>query len=415
MLLYIVNGWDVPSTASLYLILVMQYACFLIQEVGHELMKLPLSQEHQALLVLDVVTDLPDSELLLGLVKHKFVHVVVLPESQMPVDKLIKEVDQKLVRGCMIHNIEPLSVIDSTQRLVHHVMTNFDYVPTNSDQQTFENLAEFTLGSPVIVDIASKVLLYQFQIQHNALNYLAQSLSFQLLDMSSLLIKSHRETCRAVSLPVRSISENVEKFIHSAATIISPQNRDVWETSACYDSWDSILQLIDLCELSNEESLLLNCLSIFNYGPLPFSIVTKLASAIAISSQKPHLAGTLHHNCIKYGLIRNYPNPVVLYTSFGHSCELESEFLCVPQLVSSCVWKNLIEVDQIAALTLVDHTIRAMYSNNPNYLWLSSICSLFLDALECNFDLIGKYCYQELFSYYREILLEDFFHLQNNV
>ena len=85
-----------------------------------------------------------------------------------------------------------------------------------------------------------------------------------------------------------------------------------WTTNVEYDSWNSILTLIDACGLTVEEKLLLNCLSIFSCSPIPFSMVTELASIIAKSAQKPHLAGTLHCNLIKYKLICIYPHPVVL-------------------------------------------------------------------------------------------------------
>ena len=354
--------------------------------------------------MLDGMTKLPDSESLLKIMKHQSVHIIVISKSQVPVDKLVKEVDQKLIRGCKVHNIEPLSVIHSTQRLVHCVMTSYDYVPTNDDQQAFEHLAEFTLGSPVIVDIASKVLLHYFETQQNALENLFVSLSF---DLSS---KKHcDETRSGTHVTVRAISKNVSKYMDSACcATVSQKTRDIWETSSHYDSWDSVIQLIDLCQLSCEERLLLNCLSVFDCCPIPLIVVTELASAIAISSQKSHLAGTLHHRLVKFQLIKRYPLPVVFHSSSrGSPEEHDPVFFYVPQLLSSCIWKNLKEIDQIAALTLTHYTINTMLKCTPNSLWLCSICYLFLETLECNFDLIGKDCYQEIFSLYLKIYTAD--------
>ena len=353
------------------------------------------------LLVLDGPATLPDSEPLLRIMKHQFVHVIVLSKSQVPNDKLIKEVDQKLIRGCKVHTINPLSDIHSTQRLVHRVMSDHDCVPTNDDQQAFENLAEFTLGSPVIIDIASLVLHQFFQVQQSALEYLTVALSLGLSP-----VKKREEMPSSTTFAVRAISENVDKYLHSTVATLTPQKRDVWETSSHYDSWDSVLQLVDLCELSSEERLLLNCLSVFNYCPIPLSVVTELSSTIATSSQKPHLAGTLHHKLMKFNLIKSYPLPVVLHSSSSdRTSEPEPEFLYIPQLISSSIFKNFEKVDLIAALTLAHYTIVGLCSSTPNSVWLSAVCCVFLNTLEINFDLIGKDCYQELYSLYLKNLM----------
>ena len=351
-----------------------------------------MSEAQKALFVLDGMTSLPDSEALLRLLKSYYVHVIVIFKSCDSTDKLIKEVDRKLIRGCTVREVEPLSLIHSTQRIVHSFMKESDFTPSNDDQQVLEKVAEFTAGSPVIVDITSQVVQSCFSDEEEQpIQALAESLSLRNKPSVSEKIYAIPRT--------RSVSQVISKAVDEV-----PQY--TWTTNVEYDSWNSILTLVDACGLSVEERLLLNCLSMFSCSPIPFSMVTELASIIAKSVQEPHLAGTLHCNLIKYKLVCIYPHPVVLHPTVlqtSSNKELGTDFVYVPQYLSQCIWKSLDDSDRVVAYTLSYHTLLALYQNTAIRKsfagqFSNALCSLLFESVESSYELVGKECYQAVYS-----------------
>lgn len=343
-----------------------------------------------ALFVFDGLSDLPDSEALLRLLKNPNIHIIAFHKSYVSTDKLIKEIDRKLVRGCTVIQSTPLTTIHSTQRIVHSFMVDYNFTPISRDQLIFEKLAEFTTGSPSLVDIASQVVCSCFeQKQDMPTQYLAQLLS---LNVSSANV--HQSSCQITS---RSVSKNIKK--------ISLYDSDDWVTNAEYDSWDSIMALVDSCNLSPEERLLLNSLSVFNYCPIPHSLVAELASLIANSSQQPSLAGALHCKLKKFKLLCDYPHPVILHESVlaNSTRQDDFEFARLPHHVSQCIWKSLEELDQVVVLGLVYHALNIWHQGRSlkKFSTLSlfnGLCSSLLETCDSNFTLIGKKCYQEIYT-----------------
>lgn len=145
-----------------------EYICiYALQVLKTNLDNLEPSELHPILLVFDGLTTLPSTEVgddssraLLKLMSSPHVHCVVLYKYyyHLP-DKLIQTVSQDLQRRCDAYTIEPLSVIESTQRIVYTLQREVDLAPYNSDQQNLEKLAELTSGSPILVDIISRLIL----------------------------------------------------------------------------------------------------------------------------------------------------------------------------------------------------------------------------------------------------------------
>lgn len=300
-------------------------------------------------------------------------------------DKLIKEVDRKLVRGCTIHNIEPLTMIHSTQRMVHSLMKKLDVTPSNPEQEMFEKLAEFTMGSPVIVEIASQVVVTCYdQLQHRAMLHLNKMLSLEHKDVSKPDASSHTDN------------------IVSKLLACSYQCQGAYQTDSMYDSWDSITKLVGECHLSSEERLLLNCLSIFGCSPIPFSLVIEMSSAITKTSQKAHLAGTLHQNLLKFKLLKPYPLPVVLHpTILKNEVTQVPEFLYVPQQLAQCLWNSMEVVDKIVVLSVTYATVSLLHRHSTTSIGchdISGICSLLHEVFEENYVLVGEECYQQMYS-----------------
>ena len=383
--------------------LYLHHTCLcMFQVIGCEILKLAVSAAKPALFVFDSLCDLPDSEALLRTLKNPNVHIIVLHKSHVSTDKLIKEVDRKLIRGCTVLNSTPLTMIHSTQRIIHSFMVNNSFTPTNSDQLVFEKLAEFTAGSPSLVDIASQVVCSCFeQKQELAVQYLAKLL---------LLKVTSTETQQSLPCQVtsRSVSKNSKLLDHIKKTSLY-DSHNIWATNAAYDSWDSIMALINSCNLSAEERLLLNSLSVFNCCPIPHSLVAELAGIIANSSQKPSLAGLLHYKLMKFKLLCKYPHPVVFHESLLTNFSQDHLMLVyVPHHVSQCIWKSFEEVDQVVVLSLVYHVLNTWHQATlhqatllksfSNYYLCHSLCSSLLELCDSNFKLIGKECYQKIYA-----------------
>lgn len=371
------------------------------QIIGCDILKLSVSEVRQALFVFDGLDHLPDSEVLLRLLKNQNVHIIVLHERYSPTDKLVKEIDHKLIRGCAVLTVEPLTMIHSTQRIVHSFMKDYEFTPTNNDQIVFEKLAEFTSGSPTLVDIASQLVHSCFELNRGTIQHLAK-----LLSLKSKIQATENYSTGQLYQATRAVSSNMGGIIGDVKDYNTPQqdySRDIWTTNTEYDSWDAVLTLIDACKLSSEERLLLDSLSLFNFSPIPYSIIAELASMIANSCQKPHLAGTLHCNLFKYRLVCDYPHPVIFHDLVRDSSQHDPDsfkLVYIPHHISQCIWKNLEEVDQVVVINLVFHTLCTLYQTkeHSNFCFFNAVCSLLLETCDSNFELIGKECYQQIYS-----------------
>ena len=346
---------------------------------------LPVSEVKQALFIFDNMSQLPELEGLLRILKSSHVHIIVLSTRIEAPDKLLREIDRKLVRGTFIHNVAPLTMIHSTQRIVHSLLNKVDVTPANADQDMFEKLAEFTAGSPVVVEIASEVVLSCYNHCKNS----------AVPHLSEMLAVDHKGVQTPSASPTT--DSTVTKTFAS-----SSDYKDIYKTASVYDSWESITTLLEECELSPEERLLLNCLSIFGRNPMPFSLVTQMSSLITQTTQKIHLAAALHRKLLKFKLLKRYPLPVVLHSLVLQRSKSElpqdMEYVYVPQLVSRCLWNSMEDVDKVVALSIAYSTLELLSHHSPISSDLLGVCSLLQELFEENYYLVGEQCYQQMYS-----------------
>ena len=330
---------------------------------------------------------LPQSEAFLRILKNKYVHIIVISEQYAYPDELIKEIDHKLVRGCNIHEIAPLSMIHSTQRIVYSVMKHHTFIPYNDGQRAFESLAKFSCGSPVIIDLTSQILL----------SYLSQTVNCpeNTLHYWSLLTDGTDDHT------LRTVSEEVANVVCTVIKV--PQDeQDVWMTSSEYDSWDSIDRLIDACDLTAEEKVLLDCLSLFGSSPIPMFVITEISSLIATSAHKQHLSTSLHVRLFGFNFVKCHPFPVVYSPSLKSCCSHKLAY--VPEYVSQCVWKSLADIDKIAAFTFTNVVVNRLHKNvipaSIEAFLIFVTCTMILEITELNLQLLGNKSYQEVYSLY---------------
>lgn len=376
-------------------------SCHFSQMCESKISDQPFSRTKQALFVFDYMTDLPDLESLLKVLKSHHVHIIVLSKGYNSPDRLIKEIDRKLVRGCSTHEIVPLTRIHSTQRIVHRVMKYIDFAPTSDDQRLFEQLAEFTTGSPLLVNTTAEVLFSHYKSHRREESTSLKIVQSLYLKHTKCWSVSHDSPIPTYISRVRSISRNVVDRLPAIAKE-SDDSRDIWETDSMYDSWDSIVALVSSCGLSLEERLLLNCLSALGYCPVPLSLVTEISSVIAKSVDQSFLASTLYHKLMQYKLMKPYPLPVV---SHPHSCkdcgEPELVYMYIPQLIAECLWNSMGTVDRLATLSILRLSLSQLHLCDSASVSIGSIhtfCSVLVEVFEKNFSTVGKEAYQELIN-----------------
>ena len=383
--------------------------CLTTQSIGCGLDQLPTNETKPTLFVFDGMMELPDSEPLLHLMKNRHTHFVVLYTNYQPPDKLIQAIDHKLLRGSKVHTIDALSMIHSTQRMVYAIQREMNFAPNNSDQAILEKISDFTSGSPVLVDITSQALLACFRDRvvtgdeteskdllkegnrGSVLEEFAKSVSLDLTRQS-------REPLTG-SFKTRKISVHVEDIFPSST--LTPEQRDVWDTTCQYDSWDSISELISTCHFEPEVELLLNCLAIFGCSPVPVTLVTSLSVLITQMSGNTHLASSLLHKLMEMKFIKVYPLPVIVHPSLKSPEDVqEYKFIYVPQYIADFLWKALTDHDKVFALTTSYRALSKLPKCQQHTYSIPGLTSLLEVAFELNFDLVGKDCYQEVYKLY---------------
>ena len=317
------------------------------------------------------MTQLPTEESLLRILGNDHVHIIAVYSSCASLDKLIREIDRKLVRGCAVHNIEPLTMVHTTQRMVFSVIENFDLAPTNADQRVFEKLAELTLGSPLIIDMAVQALLDCLNSKKNeGVQYLGQLLQME--------------------------GSQAEKS-------------DTSESKPMCDLFYSMKKLITCCMLSREEQLLLNSLAAYAGSPVPLSLVTEMSCLITRASHQPHLTGTLHQKLISHKLLLQHPSPVIIHPVLQKSMPKYPEFklVYIPQDTAQYLWEDMEPIDKAFALSIAYHAMYQLVTDSSAAKsdFVGGACSLLNEKFEVNYKFVGKECYQQVFHLF---LLCDF-------
>ena len=343
----------------------------------------------------------------MALLRNSNTHIVVISKNYAPPDALVKEVDQKLLRGCKIIDVEPLSMIHTTQRMVHSVLKAHHLAPTNEDHNFFEKLAEFTSGSPALIDVATALLLSEVnhdspQDIRDTLMTFKDQLSLDKMGPSAKPVTVVGHEPPEETAIVREISKNVYDHFDS----IKEAEQDPWCTSSTYDSWQAVTMLVDQCSLTAEEKLLLFAVSMFSCSPILMSMVTEVSSMIAKASQKLHISTSLHSKLFQMHLMKRYPLPVIMHPSLNTQKQsTEPEFVYMPQVIARAIWKDMMSpTDRAIALSTSYMALRTLADNASSYDmgwgFLGGLCSLLLEVFELNYELMGKRCYQEVYKLY---------------
>ena len=364
--------------------------------------KLQLSELQQCLFIFDGISELPTSESLLLLMANRYTHCIMLYQQCVPPDNLIRSIDHKLLRGCKVHHIEPLSMILSTQRIVYAMQQETHFCPKSKDQMIIEKISNFTSGSPVLVNIVSQLLLSHLsnasqQLSEEPLTDFAKSITLNITDEKHTSSPPSSLSSRSPS-PTPSLSRQLCSSVSdslSSISILAPECRDEWDTPDSYDSWDSIAGLLSSCQFDIETKLLLDCLSHLGCGPIPLSIIASLSTLVTKTSGRTHLAGSLLSQLMDKGFVKLYPSPVVIHSNLKQD---NYEFVYVPKYIADYMLKELVYPDKAVALATCFRTLSnaALPYSSVVFGLLKSLLLIF----ELNSDLMGETCYGEVYRLY---------------
>ena len=329
-------------------------------------------------------------------------HIAIISRQSQYPKSLTKEIDHDLLRGCTVHDVKPLSIIHSSQRIVYSVLSNYHLAPTNDDQSSISTLSNLTYGSPDLVDIVSALMSLLTDMNHDDDNPAHKSLE----DIAIALERDNPATlspyCPAderchpqVQVPINEKSVTLDEAAMSV-------DKNSWQTNEGHDSWDSVVTLITHFQLCEEEMLLLNCLSVFNCAPIPLCVVQELSVLISKAAHKLHLAGNLHTNLMKLKVLKQYPSPVVFHPSLKAKNEKEITFFYVPQFIASALWSDLMaETDKVVVLGVLYKALTSLQRLNNDTIerkFVHGLCWILLSVYESNYGLMGKECFQAVYQ-----------------
>ncbi len=374
-------------------------------ELKQQLHEVHHSEAKPVLLVLDCIESMPTcstTEAMNKFLRHHSTHIVVLSKYYTSPDSLAKEIDQQLVRGCVVHEMKPLSMIHTTQRIVHSVLSKHHLAPSNEDQSAVEALAEFTSGSPILVNLTAALLKTQLEdsltsaSKSEVLQTLTESLCWNGAEKTNIPSSSHVTTRGA------KVREIFSQAVTANPSMPITSQEDLYLTDTVYDTWYSACALIDRCNLSPEERLLVNCISIFGCSPVPMSIVTRLSTMIGKATRKSHIVGSLATKLQALQLLKTYPTPVVFHPSLVTRCEAEeAEYVYVPTLISRAIWKDesfLTDTDKVFALATTYKAFESLqHSTNIEGTVIRGLICCLVEAYSEHFHLVGRQCYMEVF------------------
>ena len=380
-------------------------------------------QSLPALVVLDQMPWFSDfSTSLMDLLRRPHTHVVAISKTCAPSDALLREIGHKLLRGCKVIDVKPLSMMHTTQRIVHAILSAHHFVPNDEDQKILKKLAQFTSGSPALIDVIAALFLSE--MKHDS-QIASQDTHDTLVNFNDLLLLDEVEpytnpvTVVGHEPPKRTASEReMSKNVYNNIDLVRPPDQDSWCTNFPYDAWQAVTTLIDQCSLSAEEKLLLFAISMCSCTPIPMGVVTEVSSMILQASQKPHISTNLHSKLFQMQLIKRYPLPVILHPSLGvQQPSTEPEIVYVPQHIAQAIWKDMMSpVDKVVALSTMYKALCTLADNqgSTEMGFLKGLSSLLMDMYEFNYELMGKKCYKEVYKLYlrfhtrREEKLEEF-------
>ena len=283
-------------------------------------------------MVLDGVKSLPQSEDLRPLLKNRNTRIIIICYNSQPPETLKKEIDQQLIRGCSLINIQPLSTIHTTQRIVHSIMSRTHFTPLNREQKLLEKIAGLTAGCPGLIKSTNAIL-------QRCLEEAEERMDVDFLNLFS------------------------RKVPMLSGTHVELPSFGARSRSGSFKTNNYISQLITAFQLPPSHEFVLRTLSVFSPFPIPLPVVDIVQSLVIKATQGSTDPGRGVPNAVSNlsstMLLRQYPSPVICPPAHPHhsssppstSISKQTSFFCVPQLVQDALWGDMEDTDIVFTIT----------------------------------------------------------------
>eukprot|EP00731_Ephydatia_muelleri_P027354 Em0019g227a len=299
---------------------------------------------------------------------HICTHIIATLHAGNNTDlsSIVGQIDTLLIRGSNIIEVEPFSLIHTTQRIVYgHLQKTKCPSPSDEDRAALEILVDITKGSTPVIDImTSKGMCSKYPESLDAF------------------------TCRLVFTADESelFSNVVDKQPIKARNCVS------------FDLWDAINTLADLCELTSYEELFLHCLCIFHNVPVPKCVLERQSCLIKTFFSQMTSCQEMCQKLVDFNLLKSYPHPVVLCPIGDVNGEEKEAPLCycVAPVVVTAIWNGKMkDADKERTLDIVYRVFEDIYSSR-HILSSSELQHVFglvcvvLELCNCICSLIGE-------------------------
>ena len=245
-------------------------------------------------------------------------------------DDAKQHVKRALGRPVSVCEVQPLSVLHATQRLVYAVQSNHHLPPLQEDQTAFQQLAHLSTGSPVLVRLIQSLLHHHIKCSDTASNGLQNCLK-EIEEIVDMLYDEDNDD---------------DEFLVKVQALV---------TATC----DT---------LSTLSQRLLHCLSCLDGMPVSQQLIHYLATFI-----NPHQPNVMMAELSRAAVLLGYPSPVVC----GLPNSEHSSFFYVPQTIAEAVWSNSSIHNKCLSLLLMKQVVMTVHQPHT-----ACLCHQVIQALE---------------------------------
>ena len=314
----------------------------------------------KVLVVLDGVKSLPRSEELRAILNSRSCHIIVISYTSQEPEALSKEIDQQLIRGSSPINIQPLSTVHTTQKIVHAVMSRTHFTPLNREQRLLERMAYLTAGCPGLVNVTSVLLQRCMAEAEEEEGCDGEETGFLDLFASRVPLLSEERPTRHTSFSGDA----------TTTTITTTRSR-----TGSFKTDTYLAEVVNALRLPPAHEFVLRTLSIFAPLPIPLSL-TDIIQHLVMRATQGSTAGPAPNsisNLLSTKLLRPYPSPVVRPPSSSSSpptgspssLPKQEKYLFVPQLVQDALWEHMDDTDTVFSITTAYKALQEL-TNRPH-------------------------------------------------
>ena len=271
------------------------------------------------------LSSLVDNLPLSVLIHRPTTHTIVLSSGHIAGEKVTNMAHNKLIRGCNVTTLKPLTWIQSAQRVVYYLMSLYDVCPMNEDQELFQELAELVRGCPCIIDLVCHSI--------------------------NALTMRHRG---GVMQGLREFEIQVLEPTWNEADLLSPM--DDW----CLGVF--ISKLLSSLNLSALTLFSLSCLSLLNSAPCHILLLHSLEKYLI--ELLPDIRFDWEQDLHRNSLVCPYPRPTILLPLEERVRKrddiLVDRWFYVPDVISSTVYSLMESKDKVMSCGVLQRVLGSL-------------------------------------------------------